>query len=176
MLREPHRCLCGGKCHCVKSLWLSPSASPPRVFLPTLPTPPPQDSPWQSGASLLPRLGFDHLHFLSLSSPLRLLQFGSTLLRRGDQGPLHSLISGSEQRDTISTPLPHLLVSFILRISPGAAWPCATPTSQQALLDCPQAHCFSTAICLPCLMEQLSKAGPLGVFSEPSNRSGSGKA
>ena len=128
--------------------------------LPTLPTPPPQDSPWQSGASLLPRLGFDHLHFLSLSSPLRLLQFGSTLLRRGDQGPLHSLISGSEQRDTISAP-PSPPPGFLhpQNLS-GSAWPCATPTSQQALLDCPQAHCFSTAICLPCLTGQLSKAGP----------------
>lgn len=95
-----------------------PGCSPPSQHLP-LRTPPASQAP-----PLLPRLGFDHFHFLSLSSALHLLQFGSTLLQRGDQGPLHSLISGSEQRDIISAPprpAPRqLLVSFILSISPGA--------------------------------------------------------
>ena len=91
-----------------------PGCSPPSQHLPFR-TPPASQAP-----PLLSRLGSDHLSLLSLSSPLHLLQFGSTLLRRGDQGPLHSLISGSEQWDTISAPPPHLLVSFILSISPGA--------------------------------------------------------
>lgn len=52
---EPHRCLCEGKCHCIKSLWLSPSAYPPRVFLPTLPT------PGRQPAAVTQRDTFSHL-------------------------------------------------------------------------------------------------------------------